>query len=196
MPADREAHHPQISPSAISSTAKAGRSGLSKARRATLPSMTRRLIDISPSIAATTTLPCPALRLRSTTARSRSKMPAPRMLSPEMFQAKVAGGFGASQRGSSRAPSRKSSAGEGKPAQSALAEDRNVDKRLRARGQFADPIDAHGSPRYKNKKRTNSMGGPGSICWRRVKCRACACLWTERKKANAGRALPLPLHRW
>jgi len=38
------------------------------------------------------------------------------MESPDMFQAKVAGGFVTSERGSSSELSRKSSAGEGKPA--------------------------------------------------------------------------------
>src|SRR3954469_6012974 len=43
-------------------------------------------------------------------------MPAPSLEEPAMRHRKVAGGFGTSQRGSSSAPSRKSSAGDGKPA--------------------------------------------------------------------------------
>ncbi len=57
-------------------------------------------------------------RERSTTARSSSWIPAPFIDQPRTRQMKVAGGLGTSQRGSSSAPSMKSSAGLGNPAQS------------------------------------------------------------------------------
>ena len=60
---------PQTSTSASSSVANTGNSGLSTESRAVLPSTTMRLIDISPSTAATTTLPWSGFKLRSTQAR-------------------------------------------------------------------------------------------------------------------------------
>ncbi len=115
------------------------------------------------------------------------KVPAPRIEVPEMFQAKVAGGFGASQRGRSRAPSRKSSAGEGKPAQ-ALAEDGDPDVIPLAIAATARGMDAHPAPRIRTYE--EQTGWKLLVqCGVRAADRACARLWTAARKIRRRRVL-------
>ncbi len=136
---------PQSRPSSRSSRTNSPISGCRRKGTAGYPGRPRLRL-ISPLTTATTTAPDEGESERSTTARSSSWMPAPIIDQPRTRQMKVAGGLGTSQRGSSSAPSMKSSAGLGNPAQSVGEHERDPHEPAFVRRLRTDPIETHARP--------------------------------------------------